>query len=245
MTPFTDADRAAVKTIQEMTGCMPEQARGMYRTAAKTLADPDVEGRDKIILENLERAGWVRPEPPAPKKTRNERRIETNKRRDAKKAEKKAKAPKKANGEKKTRERKAKEEPAPLVELGRELELMPVDDSNFHQVKFKGAYATAYFLERDRKAGQRFGNVHIADTKFNELKKAAKKNEQDAVVCIALRVNNKLEQGYVVPVSAFTYLGDENPYWRLEFSNEARKSHGDVGYDDCKFNIAKAVEKAA
>ena len=246
MTPLTDSDREAVKTIQEKTGNTVESSRALYRREATKLANPDVENRHELILESLERAGWdTHKVEAAPKKSRNERRLESKAKKAEKKAEKKSsKKSAKAKGEKKERVRKPKEEADPLGELNREADVFPIEDSKFHQVKFKGAWATAYVLERDRKAAARFAPVHIADTKLSELKKAAKKAEQGAVICVALRVNNKLEQGYIVPVDSLSYLGDENPYWRMEFTNSARKAHAESGYDGVKFT-EKAVESEA
>jgi FKBP-type peptidyl-prolyl cis-trans isomerase len=249
MTPFTEDDRKAVATIQSKTGGTLDDARRIYRAEALKLANADVEDRHTLILGNLERIGWEKIEKPepAPKKTMNERRLERKRKQEEKKQKKaKAKAPKKAKGEKKP-SRRVQEEPLPLTELTREVEVREVADSPFVQVKFKGAWTTGYILERDQNAAARFGPVHIADTKFSALKKVAKQNEQEAVVCIVRKINGKVEQGYVIPTSAFKYLGDANPYHRLEFTNEARKSHAEVGWDDCRFNVTKLekAEKAA
>jgi hypothetical protein len=250
---YSEEDLRVVGLIQEKRNCTIDHAKSIYRSLVNKLANPDIEGRAEIVLEAFNRVAEVASDeeveaavdaPKKPKMTKNERRLAKKAEKAAKDAQKKAKAPKKASG-KKERTRKPKEEPEPLVELSREVELTPIEDSNFYQVKFKGARATAYLLRRDQFAAARFGPLHIADTKFSELKKAAKKAEQEAVVCIERRVNGKVEQGYVLPVSSFQYLGDNNPYWRLEFSNADRKAHAEAGYDDARFSEKPAEAKAA
>jgi hypothetical protein len=244
---FGEKDLEAVKQIQELAGISEENAKAKFRQAANKLANPEVEGRHELVLENIKAElakqgeNGVKNGEKKPKLTRNEKRLaKKEKQATAKKA--KAAKPKTP---KTPRVSKPREEPFPLTELSREVELKPLDDSPFYQVKFGSANATALFLERDRAAGSRFAPIHLADTKVTELKKAAKKNEQDAVVCVALRTNGKVEQGYIVPISSFKYLSDENPYHQLRFSNSDRKAHAEVGYDDAKFVILKAETKAA
>ena len=242
---FTEVDLVAVTKIQELKNCTTAKAKEIYRRAVLKLANPDVDGRDQIILEGVQSAPIVATDEEVeeavskPKKmTRNERRLAKKEKKEAK-----AKAPKKA--------RKAPAKSGtpriehPLATLEREVVLTPVGDpKHVYTANLFGKKHVTIWVERNRSTGAeaRFQSINVSQSQLDAAKKYAKTEELPIGVCVGVRVLSKLDQGYAVPLAIYEKFKIGEAGFNL--SGAARQTYEQEGWAGVKL-IEKAPDAEA
>ena len=226
MIALNEADLAVVSKIQEAKSTTRQRANEFYRNQVKKLANPDIENRAEIIWENFQRG--TTPEP----------------------AEKpvKAKAEKKANEPKVPKAAKVKAEvvEVPLPALDREVELKPVADlSGVYTGKMLGGKHVVIWAERNRSNGadHRFESVGVSEGRLDKAKQYAKENDLPVALAVTVRVKDRLDQGYAIPVELFTKFKGKS--MAVVLSVEARAAYAEKGWAGVKFVELKAEEKVA
>lgn len=84
----------------------------------------------------------------------------------------------------------------------------------------------------------------MSESRLDAAKKFGKDNEMPVALCVTVRVMDKLDQGYAVPLETFNKFkhGKSNGF---SLSNEARTAYAEQGWVGCKFVEVKAEQKAA
>jgi hypothetical protein len=245
---FRETDLLAVGKIQEARNSTVEAAKQLYRKHVLKLANPDAEDRAEIVLASLERGVELatddeveetvaKPQRP----TRNERRL-ARKERQAVKAKSKAKAPrKKAAAKTSTRVE------CELVQLSKEVELVPTEENHVYTANLFGKKHVALWVELDHAvqgAKSRFGPVDVSQKRLISAKQFAKDKSLPLALCVTVRVGGRLDQGYAVPVALYEKHKSGSKL-QLPMSGAARKEYGEQGWAGCKFSAKAAESKAA
>ena len=241
---LTEADLVACGKIQETKNTTIAKAKEIFRKYVAKLANPDVEGRADLVLENVLRAKNngdmptdVMEDEPV-KKTKKAKVAKTPK----VKAEKKAKAPKQPKAEKVPRLE------VPIPELTSDVELKVVtDQKHVYTASVFGKKHAVLFAERRRnKAGARFQAIGFSDKHLSLVFDYAKEKGLPVAICAAVRVNGKADQGYVIPYDVFDkFQCKEGLATAVNLRAEARLAYETEGWAGVKFNEAKAEKAAA
>jgi len=241
---YSEGDLRVVGIIQERRNCTIDHAKSIYRGYVNKLANPDIPERSDLILETINRGvklasdAEVEAAVSAPKKmTRFERK-------QAKKAAKAEKKPKKAP--KATTPRVPRVEVA-LVPIEREVELTPVPELNhvYTANLFGRKHATTWTERCQNGAAARFTTINVSTKQMDAVKQYAKENDLPVALCVAVRVNAKLDQGYAVPYSVFDQYRQKSENLLMTLKGAARKAYAEEGWAGCKFSEKAAAEKAA
>ena len=237
---LNEDDLTAVGKIQELKNVTIAKAKEIFRKYAKQLANPDVEGRSEIILDNIKRgkngnSADVFEDEPKPNKAKATKTPKV-------KAEKKAKAPKQPKAEKVPRLE------VPIPELTSDVELKVVtDQKHVYTASVFGKKHAVLFAERRRnKAGARFQAIGFSDKHLSVVLDYAKEKGLPVAICAAVRVNGKADQGYVIPYDLYDkFQCKEGLATAVNLRAEARLAYETEGWAGVKFNEAKAEKAAA
>jgi hypothetical protein len=246
---FTELDLGAVAKIQEIRNCTHAKAKEIFRLGSLQLANPDAENRAELVLAAIERAGGELASDEEVEATVTKKKPTKWERKQASKAKKEAKkANGKKNGEKK---RKAPAKSGtriewPLAALDREVELTPVPDAkHVYTTNLFGKKHAVIWNERNRSTGAeaRFQSINVSQPQLDAAKKHAKENDLQVGICVSVRVKDKLDQGYAVPIALFEKFKSGESGFNL--SGAARKAYGEDGWEGVKFSAVEAKAKAA
>jgi hypothetical protein len=245
---LTESDLVACGKIQETKNTTIAKAKELFRRHAAKLANPDVEGRADIVLENVLRGGKSTEfntdvfEEEAPVKEKKEKKAKTPKAPKAEKTPKAAKAPKakKASAEKVSRP------DIPLPELEREVEIKSVEEQPhvFTANLFGKKHAVAY-AERNREGGadHRFESIGVSERRLGLVEDYAKANDLPVAIAAVVRVKGRLDQGYAIPLEVFEKFKGKS--LAVNLSGEARQAYQESGWAGVKFIEVKSEKKAA
>jgi hypothetical protein len=237
---LTEADLAACGKIQEVKNTTIAQAKEIFRKYAAKLANPEVEGRADIVLDNVLRAKNNGEIPPA---------VEDEPVKKTKKA-KAAKAPKEPKAAKAPKARKAPAEKVsrpdiPLPVLEREVEIKPVDGQpHVYTANLFGKKHAVAYAERNRDGGadHRFESIGVSERRLELVESYAKANDLPVAIAAVVRVKSRLDQGYAIPLDVFEKFKGKS--LAVNLSGEARQAYAADGWAGVKFIEAK-VKKAA
>ena len=235
---YNESDLAAVGKIQESQGCTIAKAKEIFRKQVQKLANPDVEGRAQLVLDAIERGVEV---------ASDEEVEETVSKKKAPKARKQKPAAKKSKS-KKLRKATTPRTVQPLPELSREVELIPVAETlSVYTANLFGKKHVVVWTERDHGTGvaARFQTIAISGKQIDAAKKYGKENDLPLALCVTVRVNGRLDQGYAVPFKLFDEHRQRSKKNNLlTLSGAARKAYSEGGWDGVKFS-ERSAEKAA
>jgi hypothetical protein len=246
---FSENDLSVVTQIQELTGASVAKAKELFRQTANQLANPDVEGRHDLVLDNiktrLEKGELTVVAPKAPKKTRNEKRLERKEKKAAKKTAKTAKA-KKADGPRKPRKSSVTRIDWPYVTPEREVQLTPASVPNVYTAVLFGRKHACILHEVNYERGviARGTWLQISPKRFDAAVEYGKAENLPVAICASVRIKGKLDQGYAIPEAAFEQFKMKKHHG-MKMNGEARKAYSEQGWDGVKFNIKKVDEEIA
>ena len=235
---LNEDDLTAVGKIQELKNVTIAKAKEIFRKYVKQLANPDVEGRSEIVLENIKRGKNGNPadvfeDEPKPKKVKAIK---------APKEPKAAKAPK----AKKAPAEKVSRPDVPLPALDREVELKSVDEEPYvYTANLFGKKHAVVCAERNREGGadHRFESVGVSERRMDAVEKYAKANDFPVAIAASVRLKGRLDQGYAIPLAVFEQFKGKS--LAVNLSGEARLAYQNEGWDGVKFVEAKAEKAAA
>ncbi len=230
---LNENDLAAIGTIQEAKSTTVARAKEYYRKAVAKLANPDLEDRHEIVLENFNRgtngsSEDVFAEKDKPAKTKKAKTAKVAK---APKAAKKSKAAKK--------EPKPRIE-VPLPELDREVELKTNGEPAVYTANLFGKKHAVVMAERNRERGAdaRFESIGVSERRLDAVTKYAKENELPVAIAAVVRIKGRLDQGYAIPLDVFKRFKGKS--LAVNLSAEARAAYQENGWAGVKFSEAKA-----
>lgn len=223
---LNEDDIQVVLKIQEAKNTTIARAKEFYRLQVKKLANPDVQGRHQIILDNFNRSrNGEKPEV-----------VVVFKKEKTAKAQK-VKAP---EAEKPVRSE------VPLPEIAKEVELKPTEQPYVYTANLFGRKHAVVSANVDHTNGaeSRFGYIGVSERRLNFAKEYAKANDLPVAICATVRIKGRLDQGYAVPLDSFEKFILKSKH-ALTLGAEARQAYASEGWASVKFTEVKAEKKAA